>query len=893
MPREPLPPIKFSDLADALLQRADELVPAWLPGGVREGHEYKCGSLGGGSGRSCSINMVDGKWSDFSTGEAGRDLLALYAAIHDLSMSKAAAQVAREEGLESVAGIVTGAPAGAPPPKPPRPAPPPKAVPEKECWETIQPVPAHAVQPTFWHPAPKGREPDKIEHTGRYEVDGVLWGFVVRFLKSDGDKLTLPYVYSRSLRDGSEAWKWRGWDEPRPLYYPGATSPRGRTVVLVEGERKADCLHQLLEAGAPGVYCVASWPGGSNGWAKADWSWLAGSTVVLWPDCDSHREKLSRAEMKATPDALAQEALKAAKPYLPADQQPGAKAMAGIGAQLRDTHGCTVQLLPIDGPGVKPSGWDCRDAIEVDGWDFARVQAYFGTARALLADLSTPAPAGGGRGGEPPKKNVPSAGANPAPGGGGGDGPDDGEDPFGAYLDDEVARLRLRGRWLLKPRRSALIEALRVAPELAGCVAFDELREQPVTVRAFPWRSAPGPLADADVLRLANYIEKTYGTGEASAQTTEQAINVAADENRVHPFRDWVKAQVWDEVPRLEKWLIHVLGTKPEDHKPRRQRYLQLVGKYIVMGHVARVMDPGCKFDYSIVLEGTGGIGKSTLVKTLVGKEFFSDTHFDIGTGKDAYEQIAGIVAYELSEMTAFRRADAEAVKAFFSSEKDRYRGAYGRYVQDHPRQVVIWCTTNKKQYLFDITGNRRFWPVLVPGRTNLAWLQKFRGQLFAEALALYQAGEQYYPSPEDEAAYCVPEQELRLVETGVQGRLWSLLTREGVPGAEGAAQKSFTMHTAFVTIPDLVQALGADPGKSSPMLEGQVRDWLNENGWEYGREGGGQRRRGYKRPDVWPPIIVDDPDGEPGPVDPAPSPQGPMAPDAAPWGEDEDYAPL
>ncbi|ABM32199.1 virulence protein E [Paracidovorax citrulli] len=892
MTREPLPPINFTSLADALLTRAKDLLPEWLPGGVLVGHEYECGSLAGGKGDSCKVNVTTGKWCDFSTGESGRDLLDLYAEIHGLKVSKAAAQVAREEGLESVAGIVMGAPAGAPAPKPPRPEPPPRPVVEKECWETIQPVPEHAVPPSFWHPAPKGREPDKIEHTARYQVGPVLWGYVVRFIKSDGDKLTLPYVYSRSQRDGSEAWKWRGWDDPRPLYFPSHRAPESRTVVLVEGERKADCLQQLLDAGAPGVYCVASWPGGSNGWPKADWSWLAGCTVVLWPDCDSLREKLTRQELKDTPDPLAREKLLAAKPYLPFDKQPGQKAMLGIGEVLRDTHGCTVQMLPIDKPGIKPSGWDCRDAIETDGWDIDRVLAYFGTARALLADVSSPtAAAGGAGGGEPPKKRDPSAGAGTDPGGPGGG--DDGEDPFGEWLDDEVARLRLRGRWLLKPRRAALIEALRSAPALAGCVAFDELREQPVAVRAFPWRKAPGPLEDADVLRLADYVETTYGTGEASAQTTEQAINVAADMNRVHPFRDWVKAQQWDEVPRLEKWLVHVLGKTPDDYKPRRLRYLQLVGKYILMGHVARVMEPGCKFDYSVVLEGTGGIGKSTLINTLVGLDFFSDTHFDIGTGKDSYEQIAGIVAYELSEMTAFRRADAEAVKAFFSSRKDRYRGAYGRYVQDHPRQVVIWCTTNKRQYLFDITGNRRFWPVLVPGRANLVWLQKFRGQLFAEALHLYLAGERYFPSPEDEEIYFRPEQELRLVETGVQGRLWALLTREGAPAAEGAAQKGYSVNTTFVTIADLVQALGADPGKSSPMLEGQVRDWLNENGWEYLRETSGQRRRGYMRPQVWPPVIAEDKEADQAHAPGDQDQQQPVEPAAAPWAGGDDYAPI
>ena len=84
--RAPLPPINFIALAEALLARADTLVPAWLPGGRREGHEYKCASLSGGAGGSCSINLKTGAWGDFATDEKGRDLISLYAAIHGLEM---------------------------------------------------------------------------------------------------------------------------------------------------------------------------------------------------------------------------------------------------------------------------------------------------------------------------------------------------------------------------------------------------------------------------------------------------------------------------------------------------------------------------------------------------------------------------------------------------------------------------------------------------------------------------------------------------------------------------------------------------------------------------------------------------------------------------------------
>ena len=131
-----------------------------------------------------------------------------------------------------------------------------------------------------------------IEHTATYQVGEDLHGYVVRFRTSDGGKDTLPYTFCQSARDGAAKWHWRQFDEPRPLFLPGLQLPGDRTVVLVEGERKAECLQALLDGGAPGVYCVASWAGGCKAWrntstkpvvlrtsacssAKMGWPWLA------------------------------------------------------------------------------------------------------------------------------------------------------------------------------------------------------------------------------------------------------------------------------------------------------------------------------------------------------------------------------------------------------------------------------------------------------------------------------------------------------------------------------------------------------------------------------------------------------------------------------------------
>lgn len=855
-------PINFAALNDGLLGRIETLCAQWLPGGKVAGNNYTVHSVWRhektASLRVCVKGENVGSWADFGGEHRGNDLASLYAAVRGISMAQAAVELAHEYGLQQQANIKAPRPGGAnaPPPPPPPPPPPAEAKPrDKEEWDVITPVPAGTPASKFWHFKYK----DTPEHVARYQRDGVLYGFVVRWRKSDGGKETFPHVWCTSRRDGSSKWNWRTWPEPRPLYLPGGTSPAGRTVILVEGEKKADALHQLLEAAAPGVYCVASWSGGCKAWSKADWAWLAGALVLLWPDADAKREPLTREEAGACADDAQRDAAQAAKPLLPAEKQGGTAAMLGIGATLAQKHGCTVQMLPIPAPGEVADGWDCADAI-AEGWDASRVLAFFGQAQ----PLGGAAGEGGSKGATvlrlvPKTEASACAGGPPPPGAGGGrdgsgGGPDEG-DAFDRYLDFINAE-----RHEIGVNRKVVIAGLRKAPALDGVLGFNELTNAPCTRKPWPWRDAPGPLKETDDLRLGDWLSVVYRIKAASRAALSEAIDTVADESRFHPIRDWLKGLRHDGRPRLDKWLIHVLGLQPTDLPPKRRRYMELVGRFWLLGMVARVMDPGCKFDYSLVLEGKGGRRKSTFFRTLAGAAYFSDTHFDIGQGKDGWEQLEGLWIYELSELTALRKADSEQVKAFFSSQVDRFRGAYGKYVQAHPRQCVIGCSTNKRQYLFDLSGNRRYWPLWSEHMINIDWLAKWRDQLFAEALAAYVEGARYAPSPEEEEELFVPEQKLRLAETSVQSRLLYLLTRDSPTVADAKTTQELSVLTTFVTLDQLTAALGADPAKSTAQLEGQVRSWLESHDWMAGREGSGLRRRGWRQPGVWPPVMDEDP---------------------------------
>lgn len=285
-------------------------------------------------------------------------------------------------------------------------------------------------------------------------------------------------------------------------------------------------------------------------------------------------------------------------------------------------------------------------------------------------------------------------------------------------------------------------------PALAGRIGYNELSHNIVALGSLPWRAVSGESqwADADDADLRYYLERVYGL--SGKDKIFDGVNVVAMAHKFHPVRDYLDSCDWDDVPRLETLLVDYLGAEDTP-------YTRAVTRKALVAAVARIYNPGCKFDYMLTLRGRQGLGKSALIAKL-GGEWFSDS-FTTMQGKDAYEQVQGVWLMEIGELAGMRKAEAETIKLYISKQVDRFRPAYGRRLQEFPRQCIFIGTTNETQFLRDTTGNRRFWVVDTPNEPARCIWEDLTPEvvrlIWGEAVRLYKNGESLFLSPELEAA--------------------------------------------------------------------------------------------------------------------------------------------
>lgn len=322
------------------------------------------------------------------------------------------------------------------------------------------------------------------------------------------------------------------------------------------------------------------------------------------------------------------------------------------------------------------------------------------------------------------------------------------EEEFSEPDGDWQGRLDIDRQGRVKDTLTNIALIIKYDPNLQNIV-YNEFKDTIDVIGELPWTQVKPGWNDSDLANAKVYFERVYGIWSPT-KFKDALLAVVSSDRVYHPIKKYFSRLKWDGKERIDTLLIDYFGASDTP-------YTRAVIRKTLVAAVARIFEPGKKFDSILVLNGPQGMGKSTFF-AILGMEWFSDS-LSIADMRDktAAEKLQGYWILEISEMNGIKKTDVETVKSFVSRQDDKFRQAYGVNVESHPRSCVIVGSTNSESgFLRDVTGNRRFWPVHVPGTGKMhPWEVCDVGQIWAEAIELYNRGEELFlKGKEAEEAY-------------------------------------------------------------------------------------------------------------------------------------------
>lgn len=608
---------------------------------------------------------------------------------------------------------------------------------------------------------------------------GALLGYVLR-VEFDGRKITPGVWWTRNERTGFEGWAHGSYPDPRPLYgLDHLYANPDAQVLLVEGEKCKDAARVYME----GKRVVpVTWMGGGKSIEKTYWKSLAGRSVIIWPDNDAEGYKTTFGFAR-----------------------PGGGWKKGLIELLFKAGVSKVKVVRIK-PESRKEGWDIADALYVDkleyreidliirsglqewseekfhAWKNAQIEKEMPHGATDRPDNSRSREGEGRSSKDRPGANESDEepeghGADRARNAGERNGrsieeQDEPETPHevaerptgrGFEIDENTWRqhliMKADGDGLKSNSLQNFTLILQYEKRFAGVYAWNEFAKEVYLMRRPPWdltgdmnRWRPRTITEPDITATASWME--YCGMSPKVSDIGRVIVRVADHNKYNPVVDEIKRLKWDGTARVKNWLSYYLGA--DDTQANH-----MFGMRWLIGAIARAMQPGCKMDNMIILEGPQGLKKSSALRALsdgLTPGVFTDEMSDPNS-KDAALQMQGAWIIEISELDSFKRAEISQIKAWLARQNDRMRRPYGKVVEEFPRSCIFAGTVNpvgNSGYLKDPTGGRRFWPVACHN-IDLEALKQDARQLWAEAAELYRKGERWWlDKSEEEVAFAV-----------------------------------------------------------------------------------------------------------------------------------------
>jgi len=273
---------------------------------------------------------------------------------------------------------------------------------------------------------------------------------------------------------------------------------------------------------------------------------------------------------------------------------------------------------------------------------------------------------------------------------------------------------------------------------------------------------------DGQPIRVDEYyitLRRKFGL-KANKQFIIDLVMQLARENEYSPVAEYLESVSLkhkdDTVSLLDNMASRYFGTT--------EPLFDLYVRRTLIGAVARALNPGCKVDTALILQGKQGLHKSSFFSTLAGAGPWFDDSLGSTSDKDERLKLQTHWILEWAELErALSRRSTGDVKSFLSSCVDNLRVPYGRTVEAFPRHCIMTGTTNEEEFLADSTGDRRFWVIPVQKNIDCELLALERDQIWAAAVALYRKSERWWFESDEQALSQVLNQRFHVEDPWMQ----------------------------------------------------------------------------------------------------------------------------
>jgi hypothetical protein len=274
------------------------------------------------------------------------------------------------------------------------------------------------------------------------------------------------------------------------------------------------------------------------------------------------------------------------------------------------------------------------------------------------------------------------------------------------------------------------LDYVRRELENDGLLSFDDFRGVPMLQRGV----VPMSMTDEDYINLRTLFEREKSFAPIGKEIMRDAVLAEAKRRRFDSGITWLNEQVWDGVPRVDRFMSTHFGAADDE-------YTRAVGRYMWSGLAGRMLAPGCQLDMVIALKSKQGTKKSTGLQALAPDEDWFTDGLSLHEYDDNFKRLMrGKVVVEIAELAGLSKGDINVVKSNITRKADKWVEKYQTGETIYKRRCMLFASTNDQEFLpDDPTGHRRWLPVEIT-EINRALIEADRAQLWAEGAAIYNA---------------------------------------------------------------------------------------------------------------------------------------------------------